>query len=76
MKKKINNKKKILWKRRTKSVNFLANINFNGLIKIIRNNIVSKNTTELVLLFHKNLTNLVFLWPNMSQKSLKVLIMS
>ena len=29
-----------------------------------------------VLLFHKNITKLVFLWPNMSQKSFKVLKIS
>ena len=39
----------------------------------IRNNIVAKKTTELVLLFHKKTTKLVFLWPNMSQKCFKVL---
>ena len=46
----------------------------NGLIQAIRNNIVTKKTTELVLLFHKNITKLVFHWPNMGQKSFKVLI--
>ena len=40
----------------------------------IRNNIVAKKTTELVLLFHKKTTKLVFLWPNMSQKDINVLI--
>ena len=35
--------------------------------------ILDKKTTELVLLFHKNITKLVFLWPNMSQKCFKVL---
>ena len=44
------------------------NIIFNGLYLAIKNNIVTKNTTELVLLFHKNITKLVFLWPNMNQK--------
>ena len=39
----------------------------------IGNNIVAKKTTELVLLFHKKTTKLVFLWPDMSQKSFKVL---
>ena len=39
----------------------------------IRNNIVAKKTTELVHLFHKNITQLVFLWPNKDQKSFKVL---
>ena len=37
-------------------------------------NIVSKKTTELVLLFHKKTTKLLFLWPNMDQKRFKVLI--
>ena len=46
------------------------NIIFNGIYQAIRNNIV---TTELVLLFHKNITKLVFLWSNKSQKSFKVL---
>ena len=41
--------------------------------KAIRNNTVAKNTTELVLFLHKNTTNLVFLWHNMSQKCFKVL---
>ena len=40
-----------LWKRVTSS-------------EIIINNIVSKKTTELVFLFHKDITKLVFLWPN------------
>ena len=35
--------------------------------------ILDKHTTELVLLFHKKTTKLDFLWPNMSQKSTKVL---
>ena len=52
---------------------FGHNIISNGLYQAIRNNIVAKKTTELVLLFHKNITKLVFLWPNMSQKSIKVL---
>ena len=38
------------------------------LYQAIRNNIVAIKTTELVLLFHKNITKLVFLWPNISQK--------
>ena len=33
--------------------------------------ILAKKTTELVLRFHKNITKLVFLWPNMSQKKLQ-----
>ena len=51
---------------------FCHNIISNGLIKAIRNNIVTKRTTELVLLFHKNITQLIFLRPNMGQKSFKV----
>ena len=39
------------------------------------NNVVAKKTTEVVLLFHKKTTKLVFLWPNMSQKNIKVLIL-
>ena len=31
--------------------------------------ILAKKTTELVLLFYKNITKLVFLWTNMSQNS-------
>ena len=50
------------------------NIISNGLYHAIRNNIVAKKTTELVLLFHKKTTKLVFFWPNMSQNSFKVLI--
>ena len=42
-----------LWKMRTISVVFLANIIPNGLYQVIRNNIVAKKTTELVLFFHK-----------------------
>ena len=45
----------------------------NNLYQAIRNNIVAKKTTELVLLFHENITKLVFLLPKMSQKSFKVL---
>ena len=45
-----------------------------GLYQAIRNNIVTKKTTELFLLFHKNKTKLVFLWPYMGQKIFKVLI--
>ena len=29
---------------------------------------MAKKTTELVLLFHKKTSKLVFLWPNMGQK--------
>ena len=35
--------------------------------------ILAKKTTELVILLHKIITKLVFLWPNMGQKSFKVL---
>ena len=41
--------------------------------KAIRNNIVAKQTTELVLLFRKKTTKVVFLWPNISQLCFKVL---
>ena len=34
---------------------------------------MTKNTTELVLLFHKNIPKLVFLWPNVGQESFKKL---
>ena len=47
---------------------FGHNIISNGLYQVIRNNIETKKTTELVLLFHIKTTKLVFLWPNMSQK--------
>ena len=62
-----------LWKSRTNPVVFLATILF--LIAYIRplEIILAKNTTELVLLFHKNITKLVFLWSNMGKKSIKVL---
>ena len=33
---------------------------------------MAKKSTELVLLFHKNITKLVFLWPNMGQRCFKV----
>ena len=49
----------------------LATILF--LMAYIRNNIEAKKTNELVLLFHKNISKLVFLWPNMGQKRFKVL---
>ena len=61
-----------LWERRTSSVVFLANIISNGQILAIRKNIVAKKTTELVLLFHKNINKLVFHWLNMSEKSFKL----
>ena len=35
--------------------------------------ILAIKTTELVLFFHRKTTKLVFLWPNISQKSFKVL---
>ena len=38
--------------------------------------ILAKKTTELVLLFHKETIKLVFFWPNIGQKSFKVLIYS
>ena len=62
-----------LWRRRTSSVVFVATILF--LMAYIRplEIIVAKKTTELFLLFHKNITKLVFLFPNMGQKSFKVL---
>ena len=59
-----------LWKWRTSSVVFLL-----FLMAYIshRNIIVAKKTTELVFLFHKNTTKLVFPWPNISKKNIKVL---
>ena len=53
------------------SVVFLATILF--LMAYIRplEIILAKKTTVFVLLFHKNITKLVFLWPNMSQKASK-----
>ena len=62
-----------IWKRRTSSVVFLANIISNGLYQAIRFNIVAKMTTELVLLFHEKTTKLVFLKPNMGQLCFKML---
>ena len=59
----------ILARRRMSSVDFLANIISNGLYQANKNNIVAKTTTELVILFHKNITKLVSLWSNMSQKN-------
>ena len=35
--------------------------------------ILAKKTNELVLIFHKNITKLLFLWSNMGQKNFKVL---
>ena len=55
-----------------KKENELKNIS-NGLKLAIRNNIVTKKTTKL-LIFHENITKLVFLWPNMGQESFKVLL--
>ena len=52
---------------------FGHNIICNSLYKAIRNNIVAKMTIELILLFHKKTTKLVFLWPNVGQKNIKVL---
>ena len=34
---------------------------------------MAKKTTEIVLLFHKKTTRLVFLWPNIIQKNIKEL---
>ena len=52
----------ILSQRKTSLVVFLVTILFlMALYQAIRNNIVAKKTTELVLLFHKNITKLVFL---------------
>ena len=53
---------------------FAHDIISNCLYQAIRNNIVAKKITELVLLFHKNITKLIFLWPNVGQKSFKVLV--
>ena len=61
-----------LWKRRTSSVVFLATILFLIAWYNPLEIILAKKTTEL--LFHKNITKLVYLWPNMSEKSFKVLI--
>ena len=33
----------------------------------IRNNVVAKEATELVVIFHKKTTKLVYLWPNIGQ---------
>ena len=55
---------------------FDHNVISNGLIQANRNNnnnIVAKKTTQLVLLFHKKTNKVVFLQPNMGQKSIKVL---
>ena len=60
----------ILGQRKTSSVVFSVTISY----KAIRNNIVTKKTTELVLRFHKKTTKLVFLWPNISKTSIRVLI--
>ena len=61
------------WKRRTSSVVFLVTILFLMAWYRPLEIILAKKTTELVLLFHKNITKLVFLWPNMGQKCFKVL---
>ena len=58
----------IFMKKENKFSCFWANIISNGLYQAIINNIVAKKTTEIVLLFHKKTTKLVFLWPNMGQK--------
>ena len=54
------------------SCHFGHNIISNGLYQAIRIKIVAKKT-ELVILFHKKTSKLVFLWPNFSQLCLKVL---
>ena len=56
--------------------NFLECLTLWCLISAFINNIVAKKTTEIVLLFHKNTTKLLFLWPNMGQKIIKVLIIT
>ena len=61
-------------KEREFSCLFDHNIISNGLYQALRNKIVAKMTTELIILFSKNITKLVFLCPNMGQKSIKVLI--
>ena len=62
----------ILGQRKTSLVVFLCKRITNSVVFLaIRNNIVAKKTTELVLLFHKKATKLVFLRPNMSQKASK-----
>ena len=55
------------------SCHFGQNIISNDLYQAIRNNIVAKKTIELVFIFHKKTTKLVFIWLNMGQKSIKVL---
>ena len=42
-------------------------------LTVLRNNIVAKQSPKLVLLLHKKTTKQVFLWPNIGQKSIKVL---
>ena len=53
---------------------FETSIHNFAIYKAIRNNIMAKKTTELVLLSHKKTTKLVFVWPNMDQLCFKVLI--
>ena len=62
-----------LWKRRKSLVVFLATILF--VMAYIRPlvTILAKKTIELVLLFHKNIDKLVFIWLNRGQKCFKVL---
>ena len=43
----------------------------NAIYQAIRNNIVAKQITELILLFHESITKLVFFWPNMDPKIFK-----
>ena len=63
-----------LWKRRTNSVVYLATILFIMAWYRPIEIILAKKTTELVLLFHKKTTKLIFFWSNMSQICFKVLI--
>ena len=59
---------------RSKSLFKLTLWCFFGSYWAIRNNIiVAKKTTELVLLFHKKTTKLVFIWFNMNQKRTRLL---
>ena len=61
-----------LWKMRTNSVVFLPILFLMALHRPLEI-ILAKKTTEHILLFHKNITKLVFLWTNMSQKCIKLL---
>ena len=61
-----------LWKRRTSSVVFWSILFLMAWYKTLEVILFKKNT-EIVLLFHKKTTKQVFLWPNMGQKTIKVL---